>query len=149
MEMSRLCSEYEEIFNKATTPPVDAPELILLIDYMAKVEKETLALLEKKLVQSKHRMSFLIDYISMSPDDLKLSLDTFSWSVRMPEIIEENKVMVAKKRVQFEEALKVLNYNLLKACLTLIFIVHDSCVIAYWAPFWTNIWNACFEWFCL
>lgn len=108
--MLRLCSEYEEIYNKAMAPPANATELNALIDYVAKVEAETLALLDKKLVQSQQRMSFLIDYISMSADDLKLSLDTFAWSGRMPSILEDNKAMVAEKRLQFEEALKVLQF---------------------------------------
>lgn len=106
--MFRLANEYKVIVVKAKTPPVDTAELMELGVYMKIVEEETLAELEKKFVQVKERTSFLVDYGALSSEDLKLTVDTFSYSGQMQAVLEENKDMMVKKRLEFEEALKVI-----------------------------------------
>ena len=63
--------------------------------------------LEKKLISAKNRLSFLVDYASFSPAEMRLNSNTFMWHGRMGAIFEEHRLIIAEKKVQYEEALKV------------------------------------------
>lgn len=75
--------------------------------FINKVETETIYSLEKKLVQAKNRLAFLVDFAQFSPAEMRLNSNTFMWNGRMPTIFEEHKLIVSEKRSQYEEALKV------------------------------------------
>jgi len=80
--------------------------------FMEQVETETVFALEKRLVQAKTRLAFLVDYASFTPSEIRLNSNTFTWHGRMPAIIDEHKTIMAEKRAQYEDALKVLLYLL-------------------------------------
>jgi len=104
-----LCNEFEEIAEKALTTPANTQQLMDLKTFMDKVEFETMYSLEKKLLQAKNRLTFLVDYAQFSPTDMRSNTKTFTWNGRMPGIIEEHRAIIAEKRAQYEEALKVFN----------------------------------------
>ena len=75
--------------------------------FVDKVEKDTIYTLEKRLVDAKNRLAFLVDYASFSPLEMRLNTDTFMWHGRMDGIFEEHRMIIGEKRSQYEEALKV------------------------------------------
>ena len=75
--------------------------------YIEKVEGEIVYKLEKRLVEAKNRLAFLVDYASFSPAEMRLNTNTFMWHGRMPAIFEEHRLIISEKRSQYEEALKV------------------------------------------
>lgn len=75
--------------------------------YIQKVESDTIFALEKRLVQSKNRLAFLVDCHTFSAAEIRLNSKTFMWHGRMPAIFEEHKMIVAEKKSQYEDALKV------------------------------------------
>ena len=104
---SSLSDEYENIAEKALTTPANTDQLMELKVYIKKVEDVMMYDLEKKLVEAKNRLVFLVDYASFSPAEMRLNSNTFMWNDRMPAIFEEHKLIAEEKKSQYEEALKV------------------------------------------
>ena len=107
---SRLCDDYEMIAEKALTTPSNTEHLMELSAYIEKVEKETIYTLEKRLNHSKARLSFLVDYASFSPAEMRLNSNTFMWHGRMEDIFMDHKAIIQEKKAQYEDALKVSVY---------------------------------------
>ena len=107
----RLCDDYELIAEKALTTPANTEQLMDLQEYIKKVETETIFTLEKRLVQAKNRLAFLVDYASFSPAEMRLNSNTFMWHGRMSAIFEEHRLIAAEKKTQYEEALKVGKFS--------------------------------------
>ena len=75
--------------------------------FIQKVETDTIYAYEKRLVQAKNRLAFLVDYASFSPAEMRLNTNTFMWHGRMPAIFEEHRLIISEKKAQYEDALKV------------------------------------------
>ncbi|XP_078260700.1 dynein axonemal heavy chain 7 [Rhinoraja longicauda] len=102
-----LCLEFEKIAEKSLTTPSNTEALLELKAYVQKVEVKDMAELELKLIEAKNRLAFLVDYVALTPSDIRLNNQTFHWSGRMSEIFEEHKRMVADKEEQFQHGLKL------------------------------------------
>lgn len=75
--------------------------------YIEKVESDIIFTMEKRLMESKDRLTFLSDFAQFSPAEMRLNASVFKWHGRMPTIFEEHKMIVSDRRTQYEEALKV------------------------------------------
>ncbi|KAK7506434.1 hypothetical protein BaRGS_00002546, partial [Batillaria attramentaria] len=106
-ENKRLCDDYESIAEKALTTPANTEELMELKAYIEKVESDTIFVMEKRLMASKERLTFLSDHAQFSPAEIRLNAQVFMWHGRMPAVFEEHKLIVSEKRTQYEEALKL------------------------------------------
>ncbi|GCC28735.1 hypothetical protein chiPu_0007169 [Chiloscyllium punctatum] len=102
-----LCLEFEKIAEKALMTPPNTQALMELKAYVKQVEVKDMAELELKLVEAKNRLTFLVDYVTLSPSDMRLNNNTFHWSGRMAEIFEEHKRMVAEKEEQYQQGLRL------------------------------------------
>ncbi|XP_064167524.1 dynein axonemal heavy chain 7 [Anguilla rostrata] len=103
----QLCEEFEKIAVKALGTPPNTKELMELVEYVEKVETQEMPALEKTLLESKTRLCFLVDYTSLSPDDMRLNRDTFQWHSRMPSIFADHREMVREKTEQYQNGLKL------------------------------------------
>ncbi|KAG7467512.1 hypothetical protein MATL_G00154470 [Megalops atlanticus] len=103
----QLCVEFEKIAVKALSTPPNTQELMELKAYVDQVETKEMPLLEKTLLESKTRLCFLVDYTSLSPEDMRLNRDTFQWHARMPSIFADHREMVREKTEQYQEGLKL------------------------------------------
>lgn len=104
---NRLCDDYEQIAEKALTTPSNTEHLMELKAYIEKVESDIIFTMEKRLMESKDRLTFLSDFAQFSPAEMRLNASVFKWHGRMPTIFEEHKMIVSDRRTQYEEALKV------------------------------------------
>nr|XP_022323965.1 dynein heavy chain 7, axonemal-like isoform X6 [Crassostrea virginica] len=103
----KLCDDYEQIAEKALTTPSNTEHLMELKAYIEKVESDIIFTMEKRLMESKDRLTFLSDFAQFSPAEMRLNASVFKWHGRMPTIFEEHKMIVSDRRTQYEEALKV------------------------------------------
>jgi len=103
----RLCAEFDAIAQRALTTPANTSELMELKAFIEKVEAETMYDLERKLVHAKSTLMFLMEYTDVSLADMRSNAATFTWYDRMPKIFDEHRAIIAEKRTQYEEALKV------------------------------------------
>uniref|UniRef100_UPI00398F1DFB dynein axonemal heavy chain 7 isoform X1 n=2 Tax=Pristiophorus japonicus TaxID=55135 RepID=UPI00398F1DFB len=102
-----VCLEFEKIAEKVLMTPPNTQALMELKAYVQQVEVKDMAQLELKLIEAKNRLSFLVDYVMLSPSDMRLNNSTFHWSGRMAEIFEEHKKMVAEKEEQYQQGLRL------------------------------------------
>ncbi|KAI1899404.1 hypothetical protein AGOR_G00061430 [Albula goreensis] len=103
----QLCEEFEKITVKALSTPPNTKELVELKEYVEKVETQEIPALEKTLVESKTRLCFLVDYTSLSPEDMRLNRDTFQWHARMPSVFADHREIVREKTEQYQNGLKL------------------------------------------
>jgi len=103
----QLCDEYEAIAEKALTSPSNTEHLMELKTYINQVQNDTIFDLESRLVTTKERLSFLVDFITFSPGDIRMNNAVFQWHQRMPEVFQEHQKIVDANRVQYESALKL------------------------------------------
>ena len=75
--------------------------------FVQKAETETVFELEKRLMQARFRLDFLLDNCTFAPGEIRSNNSTFSWYEKLPRIFEDHKSIVADKTVQFQDALKV------------------------------------------
>ncbi|XP_073402803.1 dynein axonemal heavy chain 7 [Dendrobates tinctorius] len=103
----RLCDEFEKIAEKALSTPPNTQELMELKEYIKKVEAQDMMSMEQKLVESKNRLLFLVDYVTLSPSDIRLNNSTFQWHGRMGEVFEEHRKIIRDKTEQYQDGLKL------------------------------------------
>ena len=115
-----LCAEFEEIAHRALTTPANTKELMELKAFVEKAESETMFELERRLVDARITLAFLVDYTAFSPAEMKSNTNTFIWFDRMADIFDEHRTIIAEKRTQYEEALKVRLFPFLLFCLLFI-----------------------------
>ncbi|XP_071822297.1 dynein axonemal heavy chain 7-like isoform X1 [Apostichopus japonicus] len=103
----KLCEQYEAIAEKALTTPANTEQLMELTEYIKTVEKKEIFVLEKQLVESRDRLTFLVDYASFSPAEMRLNSSSFQWHERMPEIFSEHRQILEEKTSQYQDGLKL------------------------------------------
>ena len=104
----RLIGQFERIAEQAVRTPMSTAELMEIIAFLGKAKTQTIPDLEKKLVQAKDELIFLLDNTELPPADLRLNTNMFSWIERMPAAFEEHTVIAKEKTEQFKEALTVI-----------------------------------------
>ncbi|KAM9347669.1 dynein axonemal heavy chain 7 [Symphorus nematophorus] len=102
-----LCNEFEKIAEKALSTPPDTETLMELKAYMNKVQNTEMPLLEQRLADSNTQLCFLMDFVDLSPLDMKLNTQTIEWLKRMPSIFKENRQIITEKTEQYQSGLKL------------------------------------------
>lgn len=64
-------------------------------------------LLMQRLTESNSQLCFLIDFVTLSPLDMKLNRETMEWPKRMPSVFKQHRQIVAEKTRQYQSGLKV------------------------------------------
>jgi dynein heavy chain len=105
---NRLIGEFERIAEQAVRTPMSTAELMEIIAFLTKSKTQTIPELEKRLVQAKDELLFLLDNTELPPADLRLNTNMFSWIERMPAAFEEHATIAKDKTEQFKEALTVI-----------------------------------------
>ena len=103
-----MCGEFENIAEKCLTTPTNTQHQMDLKAFVQKAENETYGELEKRLMQARYRLEFLLDNCTLAPAEIRSNSQTFSWYDRLPHTFEEHKLIVSDKTFQFQDALKVI-----------------------------------------
>ncbi|XP_026231920.1 dynein heavy chain 7, axonemal isoform X2 [Anabas testudineus] len=103
----KLCEEFEKIAEQALSTPPDTQKLMEFKAYMNKVETAEMPLLEQRLADSNTQLCFLMDFVTLSPLDMKLNAKTIQWFKRMPSIFKEQRRIISEKTEQYQSALKL------------------------------------------
>lgn len=77
-----------------------------LIDYMKKVEGFFLKQLENKLQNIIEVLGILSDYWILSEDEIRTNNIAFQWYHKIPQILEDNRIIVENKTQEFQDSLK-------------------------------------------
>lgn len=95
------------------------PPCISLQTYIQKVVTTEMPLLEQRLADSNRQLSSLMDFVTLSPEDLELNALTVHWFQRMPSIFEEHQHIIDEKTEHFQSALEVCESALNPHCVKL------------------------------
>ncbi|KOB65559.1 Uncharacterized protein OBRU01_22558 [Operophtera brumata] len=109
-----IFEEYSTISNTLLTPPLNTAELMGLIAYNTKVEEFLLAEMDDKLRNVLRYITFLGDYTSFTPLEMKANNQSFHWYARMPGVLDESKVICDQKKLEYKELLQVRISEFLK-----------------------------------
>ncbi len=118
--MIRLIGAFERIAEQAVRTPMSTAELMEIIAFLTKSKAQTIPDLEKRLVQAKDELIFLLDNTELPPADLRLNTNMFSWIERMPAAFEEHAAIAREKTEQFKEALTVKEIFRKRICFLLM-----------------------------
>ncbi|KAI5631027.1 dynein heavy chain and region d6 of dynein motor domain-containing protein [Phthorimaea operculella] len=105
--MKAIYDEYATIANTLLTPPPDTAALMEKFAYCKKAEEVLEAEMEDKLRNVLRYITFLGDYTTFTPQEMKLNSQTFHWHARLPGIVDEGKAICEVKNVEYQELLKV------------------------------------------
>ncbi|CAF1010390.1 unnamed protein product [Adineta steineri] len=100
-----LIGQFERIAEQAVRTPMSTAELMEIVAFLTKSKTQTIPDLEKRLVQAKDELLFLLDHTELPPADLRLNTQMFSWIERMPAAFEEHATIAKEKTEQFKEGL--------------------------------------------
>ncbi|XP_073981598.1 dynein axonemal heavy chain 7-like isoform X2 [Rhodnius prolixus] len=105
-DSKNLGRTYENIAAQLRTPPKSTAELVQLIEYSLKVETKTLFELEEQLRNIMSYILYLSDYTPLTPAELKQNTICFLWYTKMRSVLLDNKKVVEKAKLEFQEKLK-------------------------------------------
>lgn len=103
----RLVDEYEAISEKALSTPTSTEQLFQLKEEMDKIKEKTLPQMQHELKELLGKFLFISDYMQISPIVSKLQTQAIQWSNRISYVMEEHMSIVARKALEFKDALKV------------------------------------------
>ncbi|KAM4730848.1 dynein axonemal heavy chain 7 [Anableps anableps] len=102
-----LCEEFEKISEKALSTPPDTLKMVEQKTYIQKIIITEMPRLEQQLADSNRQLCSLMDFITLSPEDLELNARTVHWFQRMPSIFEEHQQIIDEKTELYQSALKL------------------------------------------
>ncbi|XP_035712381.1 dynein heavy chain 7, axonemal-like [Folsomia candida] len=108
----RLVDEYEAISEKALSTPTSTEQLFQLKEEMDKIKEKTLPQMQHELKELLGKFLFISDYMQISPIVSKLQTQAIQWSNRISYVMEEHMSIVARKALEFKDALKVKRVKL-------------------------------------
>ena len=107
---SSSVDEYESICEKALSTPTSTEQLFQLKDEIEMIREKTLPQMQHEVTEYVKKYVFLAEYTQLSPLVSKLQSQAIQWCNRMPAVLEEHQTIIAKKSIEFQEALKVNDF---------------------------------------
>lgn len=99
--------EYQAIAEKLLTVPANTAELMDLIAYAKEVDTKILPSMEERLANEVMAyFLFIIDHIDLSGVELKQNNTTFQWYLKMHKILDENRILVDAKTLEYQKSLE-------------------------------------------
>ncbi|CAG5890787.1 unnamed protein product [Menidia menidia] len=106
-----ICQEYEDITETVRETPETTEKLVALNQYLKKTKDVTIHKLIDEIEVASYRLSFLMDYATLPPDDLRLNSCVFQWPSQILVELEDNKERLVITRTQAEDHLQTRVYD--------------------------------------
>ncbi|XP_022247843.1 dynein heavy chain 7, axonemal-like [Limulus polyphemus] len=106
-ESKRICDEYKQVVDKALSIPKNTQELMISKAFVEDVKKNKLPQLKDALMESCHQISYIVEYLPLSPLEIQQNSEAFQWQAGMDEVFINHHAIIQEKEVEFQEALKV------------------------------------------
>lgn len=101
-----IIQEYKTITDNILSQPANTAVLMELIAYVRKIEDITLTNLEDELQTVMDHILLLSNYHLLTNEEINRNNTAFQWYHKIPEILEDNRLMVEIKMREFQDALK-------------------------------------------
>lgn len=106
MSASSIIAEYEAISKRALTPPPNTAALMDLIKFIRITSDVTIKSLEHRLLNVTEHFVFLSDYWLLTESEINNNSMAFQWYHKIPQIFEDNRLIIENKTQEYQEALK-------------------------------------------
>ncbi|XP_047461369.1 dynein axonemal heavy chain 3 [Mugil cephalus] len=108
-----ICQKYEEITNTIRGTPETTEELVSLNQYIKKSSDVTIHKLIDEVDEATYRLSFLLDCVTLPPDDLRLNACVFQWPNQIRTELEDSKARLTIMREEADEQLltRIVYFN--------------------------------------
>merc|ERR1712048_348475 len=108
--MKSIQVDYEQIARKAVKTPANTEELVELKEYMGQIKMDVMPNMRSKLLKGQKHMTALFEQRTfvnsmMTPRDLSINSEAFTWHQRMPAIFQENEEIIRQREQQYQDAL--------------------------------------------
>ncbi|EZA62718.1 Dynein heavy chain 7, axonemal [Ooceraea biroi] len=105
--INNVTAEYEAIAERVLTPPPNTAALMELIKFVRTTSDVTLKSLELRLLDVIEHIAFLSDYWLLTESEISNNNVAFQWYHRMPQIFEDNRMIIENKTQEYQDALRV------------------------------------------
>ncbi|XP_059835308.1 dynein axonemal heavy chain 3 [Hypanus sabinus] len=103
---SSICQQYEEISDRISEVPESTEELVELDTYMKKATDVLVVKLKEEIFEAADRLNFLLDYATLSDDDLKLNSQVFNWPEQIMTMLDLHQDRLLSKREDVDDNLR-------------------------------------------
>ncbi|MGH0140104.1 UNVERIFIED_CONTAM: hypothetical protein FKN15_000554, partial [Acipenser sinensis] len=100
-----VCRRYDEIAEKISTIPNSTEEMVALTEYLKVASEVTVHKLKDEIYEAASRLEFLMEYATLSYEDVKLNSCVFYWPDQIQAAFELNRSRLAVRREHAEESL--------------------------------------------
>ncbi|XP_041084991.1 dynein heavy chain 3, axonemal-like [Polyodon spathula] len=100
-----VCQRYDEIAEKISTIPNSTEEMVALTEYFKVASEVTVHKLKDEIYEAANRLEFLMEYATLSYEDVKLNSNVFYWPDQIQAVFELNRSRLAIRREHAEESL--------------------------------------------
>ncbi|XP_061590831.1 dynein axonemal heavy chain 12 [Cololabis saira] len=99
-----ICSEFETIRQKALEVPENTEDIAQMEEYITFTKTKGIAALEEKIKKACYRLTYLLDFYTFEPEDLKLNSTVFNWPKNILGAFQHNDevLLMAKEKEQKE-----------------------------------------------
>ncbi|CAB3991140.1 dynein heavy chain 3, axonemal-like, partial [Paramuricea clavata] len=101
-----LCRQYDEISDKVQEMPTNTADLVGLTQYLERASTALVNKLQMSVDEAAERLVFLLDYATLSYEDIKLNSTVFHWPQHIQKIFELSRNRVGHRRDLAMEDLK-------------------------------------------
>ncbi|KAJ8047551.1 Dynein heavy chain 3, axonemal [Holothuria leucospilota] len=92
-----ICQQYDNIVKTITAQSQSTKQLVSLQQYVDRLHIEDLEQLKEQLAVAAGNLMFLVDYATLTKDDLLLNDNTFTWPDRILPIIRNSELKLQKE----------------------------------------------------
>ncbi|XP_028395151.1 dynein heavy chain 3, axonemal-like isoform X1 [Dendronephthya gigantea] len=93
-----LCKQYDEISDKVQEMPNNTADLVALTQYLEHASTALVMKLQTSVDEAAERLVFLLDYATLSFEDIKLNSTVFHWPQHIQKIFELSRNRVGHRR---------------------------------------------------
>ncbi|XP_032896217.1 dynein heavy chain 3, axonemal isoform X1 [Amblyraja radiata] len=101
-----ICTQYEEISDRIHEIPESTEELVELDTYMKKASDVLIVKLKEEIFEAADRLDFLLDFATLSEDDLKLNSQVFNWPGQIVQLLDSHRDRLLSKRDDVDDNLR-------------------------------------------
>ncbi|KAB5587265.1 hypothetical protein PHYPO_G00011210 [Pangasianodon hypophthalmus] len=100
-----ICERYQQITHTLMSVPATTEELVELSHFLKHTSDVTVHTLRDEISEAAKRLSFLLDYATLTGDDIKLNSSVFNWPEQIRNVCEVHKDKLANQRDHIEDQL--------------------------------------------
>ncbi|XP_065680811.1 dynein axonemal heavy chain 3 isoform X1 [Hydra vulgaris] len=101
-----ICHSYDLISDRCHEIPDKTEDIVELINYVKEASSVRVAELQLEVEMAAERITFLLQYADVTPSDIKINNELFTWPRKIMKIFELSESRILTKKLHLEQELK-------------------------------------------